>query len=324
MKKIPTRRISSPFLIGLFLLMGITITLVAVFWLSRTQFMEESKYYLTYFEGSVEGLETGSPVKYLGVKVGTIKTITVAPDGKLIEILMQLDKKIVIVDSLRVKSEMAGIAGGRFLQLHFPSTPEYQGMYPKLTFKPPFPVIKSSPSGLEEIELAAREVLNNFRMLEVKKIQEGTLGFLNEATRFFSSDSLYAILNNIEKSSETLDRILSKADSSQIIDNLTNTSMKLMQTSNQLKRFSDSLNAEIEKLNLEKRLDNVVGSYDTTLSNARNVMNNIGFRTENILFTVNQTLEEVKATNRQLRKTLRSLSDNPSQILFSEPPPEEK
>ena len=51
-------------------------------WLSANKFLKEQIYYVTYFDGSVEGLNVGSPVKYQGVPCGAVQALEVAPDGK--------------------------------------------------------------------------------------------------------------------------------------------------------------------------------------------------------------------------------------------------
>ena len=120
MGKTRTRKITSAFFIGLFVISGTLIAIGAVIWLGASRFFEERNIYVTYFDGSIEGLESGSAVKYLGVEVGNVSKIGVAPDGKLIEVLFQIDKKIGVTDNLRVKLEIIGISGRKFLQLHFP------------------------------------------------------------------------------------------------------------------------------------------------------------------------------------------------------------
>ncbi|MFW5662264.1 MAG: MlaD family protein, partial [Bacteroidota bacterium] len=88
------KKVSSPFLIGLFVITGVIIMVSLLIWFGATKFMEEQTFYVTYFDGSVEGLQKGTPVKYLGVPSGSIQGIEIAPDGKLIEVIMQIDKNI--------------------------------------------------------------------------------------------------------------------------------------------------------------------------------------------------------------------------------------
>jgi hypothetical protein len=324
MSDIPSRRVSSPFLIGLFVTIGTMVIIGVIIWLGSSQFMQENVKYVTYFDGSVEGLEKGSPVKYLGVPVGTISDIKVAEDGKLVEVIISIDKHLKVVDSLRAKSELAGLAGSKFLQLHFPSDTTMLDFYPRINFKPPYPVIKSSPSGIEEIEIAARSVMNEMMKLEVGKINTGTQEFLKASTDFFSSPELKSILQEIERSSIELTSILRKADTTNILFNLELASENLTQTTELLETFSIKLNEKLENMKLEERVDMTFANVDTLILQTGNILDVLGFRAESVLFTLNETLYSLKKTNIELRKSLGVISDNPSSIFLSEPPPPEE
>ena len=324
MGKVPTRRVSSPFLVGLFVISGVMLALAVVIWLSASQLLKENTYYVTYFEGSVEGLDPGSPVKYLGVPVGSVSKISVAEDGRIIEVTMSIDKKIKIVDSMRVKAEMAGIAGGKFMQIYFPTDEKIAEMYPRITFHSPYPVIRSSPSGIQEIEIAAREVMNNMMQLKVGEISEGTVGFLNASTKFFNNDELYEIVSRINEAGTTLNHILSKADTSDIINNLGRMSTELLKTSEELKHFAVGLNSQVEKIELSTKVEHAFAAYDTAMVNITRMVDLLGYRGETALFGVTEAIEEMKATNRQLKKSLRAVSESPTQVFFHEPPKKEK
>jgi phospholipid/cholesterol/gamma-HCH transport system substrate-binding protein len=324
MGKLHTRKLSSSFLIGLFVLIGSILLIAVIIWLGASKFLQENVLFVTYFDGSVEGLETGSAVKYQGVPIGTVKEIRVAPDGKLIEVVMQVEKKVVLSDSLRVKAEISGIAGGKFLQMYFPDNRQIAIMYPKLGFKPPYPLIKSAPSGIEEIEIAMRDVLDNLRRIKFYDISNQTIAFLEASSKFLSNPQLYDIVSKVDSSSTKLYKLLKDVDTLDIIDNVELTSQKLLQISVELEYFTNNLNNQIENLDMAHKVDNVFVKLDSVMTDARAVIDALGFRTETVLFGINETIEDAKITNRQLRKSLRVLSDNPSQIFFTKPPPEEK
>lgn len=325
MSDIPSRRVSSPFLIGLFITIGTLLIIGVIIWLGSTQFLKENVNYVTYFSASVEGLEKGSPVKYLGVPVGSISTIRVAKDGKLIEVVISISKYLAIDDSLRTKTELSGLAGSKFLQLHYPSDKVMLTLHPDISdIDPPYPVIESSPSGFEEMEIAAREVMNEFMKLEVGNINQSTLEFLQASTSFFNSKELKSILSEIEKSSIELTSILRKADTSNILLNLELASENMTQTTELLETFAEDLNKRLEDMQLEKRVDNTFSQVDTLIIQSSNILDILGFRTESVLFTLNETLNALKKTNKELRKSLGVISDNPSSIFLSDPPPPEK
>jgi ABC-type transporter Mla subunit MlaD len=319
-----SRKLNSSFLIGLFVITGTVIIVVFLIWMGATQFLKEQTFYVTYFEGSIEGLEPGSAVKYLGVPCGRVQKVQVAPDGRLVEVIMNIDDKITLSDSLRVKAEMAGIAGGKFLQLFFPTDPQMLEMHPQINFKPPYTYIKSAPSGIEEITLAARDVMNNIMKLQFGEISRGTINFLNASTRFFNDPDLKLIVDELAQSSTRLKEILEKADTSNIISNLSASSYRLQETIDELKSFSLKLNQELDNMQLPYYVSKIYEKYDTTITNTNRSISTLTYRMQSILFGLNETFEELRNTNRALQRSLRAITDNPSQIFLSEPPPPEK
>ncbi|MFH1051946.1 MAG: MlaD family protein [bacterium] len=318
------KKISSSFLIGAFVLIGVFILIGTVVWLGQTQFMQKTAYYVTYFDGSVEGLEKGSPVKYLGVPIGSVDKIGVAPDGKLVEVIMQIDSKIQIDRKLRIKAEYAGLAGGKFLQLSYPTNPEILDAFPAMSFVPSYKLIKSSPSGIEEIEIAMREVMNNLRLLKVAEISEETVRFLNSASSFFENKELHSTITKFNESAKHLENILMNAEQSNFIANIESTSYKLLQSSEQLVTFGEKLNKEVETMMLTSKVDYAFAQFDTTMNHTKRIINVLGFRGEEVMFSLNETLMELQATNKQLKKTLKAYTENPGHLLFAEPPKEEK
>lgn len=330
-KQIATRRFSASFIVGLFVITGTIALAVVVVWLGANRFLKENKLYATYFDGSIGGLETGSPVKYQGVPVGTVSKVSVAPDGRLIEVIMAIGQEMIITDSMRATAEFSGIAGGKFIQLFYPTNQEMAGIYPKLSFKPDYPVIRSSPSGFEEIEIAAKEVINNLRLIQFGEISGEMINFLNQSSKFMvsanklvSDEKIQSSLENLLAASEHIKNIAGRADSSIFIANLENSAESILRTSKSLEKFSELLNKQVEGLNLPEKAVAIQSKYDTLMSNTQFMLNSLAFRTENILFNFNELVSSMKLTNKQISKSLREISDNPSQVFLSEPPLKEK
>jgi len=86
-------RKTSKFMIGLFVTFGVLIGMVAVVWLGASKYFEKGKTYVTFFDESVQGLQVDSAVKYRGVEVGRVEAIRVAPDNRLIEVVIKVDMK---------------------------------------------------------------------------------------------------------------------------------------------------------------------------------------------------------------------------------------
>ena len=329
MNKIQSRRINHPVLIGLFVVLSISIIAITMLWLGASKIFEEQKFYVTYFEGSVEGLEKGSSVKYLGVPVGTVEKIGMAADHRLIEIMFQVSPNVAINDSIRVKMALAGIAGGKFLQLHYTDNPIVYDLYPAIDFDIPedaISYVKSAPSDFDEMTLAAQDVINNLKRLEIAKISRGTVNFLNQssnfldsATQFLSSEELQGILLNLEESTVSLKAFMKKTEESTVIEDVREAANNLYITSQYLKNFSNRLNTQIDSMNLVSNIDRTFQAYDTVMTSIDNTVNNVNYRTESLMLTLETTLIELNKTNQALRNTILMINENPG-VLLTKPP----
>ncbi len=327
MAVIPTRRKTNPFLIGLFVLIGFVVLATAVIWLGVSSLFTDYTKYVTYFDGSVEGLDPGSPVKYQGVPIGNVKTIGLAPDGKLIEVVFEIESKTDINERIRVKAEIAGIAGGKFLQLFYPESEKAAALYPRINFPPPYPVILSTASGIEKIEIALTDIVNNIRAVDLEGMSTEATGVLRSVSSFFSDPKMQAILRNFEKSSYTANEILGQIQDARYLENINLATDHAAQTALMLQETMAELRAEVDSLkrvNIPYKVDRAFARYDTLAQTAGTLINTLGYRVDNTMFSVGEAVEQFKSTNKQLQKTLRKISDNPSQSILVEPaPPEE-
>ena len=113
--------------------------------------------YYTYFDESVQGLDEGAIVKYRGVRIGQVKIIRVAPDRKLVEVQLAIDRErsraLRLVDralDLRARLVIFGITGVKMIDLDYAD--ERTPPPPVLGFFPPGPYIPSRPSLLGALE----------------------------------------------------------------------------------------------------------------------------------------------------------------------------
>lgn len=325
MSEIKSRKKNRPFIVGIFSIIGLFIIVLTIVWLGANEFFKQQKFYITYFDTSVEGLTLGSPVKYQGVPVGYVNQISVADDGKIIQVIMEIDPKIDINDSIRVKSAISGLAGGKFLQLHYTNNPIAMRSYPKVNFDLPLKVnkvIKSAPSDIEEIQIAANEVINNLKTLEIGKISDKTIdfltsstGFLDTATMFMSNKDLYITIENIKLSSQKLNNFMAQADSSTFINDINSTGNRLLKTATKLEQFTVNLNKELDSMQLSNFVNKSFNKYDSLMNNLAKSISVLTFRTENVLLEVNDIFSEIENTNKELRKSASILSEESNRIM---------
>lgn len=82
---------SSKFLIGLFVIIGVLICAVIIIWVGASRVFMKGSLYSVYFDESVRGLQVDSAIKYRGVDIGKVQSIDVAPDYRLIEVIMKIE-----------------------------------------------------------------------------------------------------------------------------------------------------------------------------------------------------------------------------------------
>jgi paraquat-inducible protein B len=117
--------------------------------------------YHTYFDESVQGLGTGSPVKFRGVRIGNVSSISIAPDGRYVEVAFALDvdatRRLRITDrpvGLRTQLSTQGLTGVKFIDMDvIPDAPPQL-----LPFTPAPRTIPAQPSLLKGVETAIHVV----------------------------------------------------------------------------------------------------------------------------------------------------------------------
>jgi len=105
------------FIEGLFV---IALSIAAAFffvWLSRSGSKDDVLYRM-HFAESVNGLSLGDPVKFLGVDVGTVKTMNIDPaDPHQVQVDVRLRKDAPVKTDTLATLKMKGITGVNVIEL---------------------------------------------------------------------------------------------------------------------------------------------------------------------------------------------------------------
>ncbi len=323
-------KITSSFLIGLFVLVGITFFIGAVVWLGKDKISEEASYYVTYFDGSVNGLTVGTAVKYQGITCGSISELNIAPDGKLIEVVMLLNPGLKVTDNMRAQAAMSGIAGGKFVQLYYPKSKRILESYPNVNFKISYPRIKSAPTEFAEMTVTAQDIMSRLDKIEYIKITEKLYEMLDSMVvisgnlnRLVTNEHIYKTLEQLGTTSEKLTGIVRKIDSLEVYNELENTAYNLDKMSQNILAMSETINTKVEEIEIQDFLTGIEATVDTTAHTANEAINNISFQSVNVMYSLTEMIEELKTTNKDLQNTLRAFTESPTHTLFSKPPEED-
>lgn len=157
------------FKIGLFVLLGLAAALATAVAFGANQVERRTLAYYTFFNESVQGLDTGSPVKYRGVTIGNVAAIEIAADRRHVQVAAELDLESIrrlgltetasgeasavrfsVPPELRTQLQSQGITGVKFLAIDF-FDPETSPL-PELPFPTPPNYIPAAPSLMKNIE----------------------------------------------------------------------------------------------------------------------------------------------------------------------------
>ena len=105
------------FIEGLFVIVLSVAAAFAFVWLSRPGNKDDVLYSI-HFAESVSGLSLGDPVKFLGVDVGTVKTMNIDPaDPHQVEVEVRLRKDAPVKTDTKATLKLKGITGVNFIEL---------------------------------------------------------------------------------------------------------------------------------------------------------------------------------------------------------------
>jgi phospholipid/cholesterol/gamma-HCH transport system substrate-binding protein len=289
---------TSKLMVGLFTTIGIVIGVIAVIWIGASNYLEKGAFYVTYFDESVQGLQKDSAVKYRGVEVGRVQAIRVAPDNRLIAVVMKIrlkDEDLTRTAVAQLKT--AGITGLVFVELDRkkPGEPDQS---PKLSFPSEYPVIASRPSEIARILAGVNEVVEKFKEIDAKGVFEQLKATGAEIEVFFRGKKMEAILANMESTLANTKQITARVDKSLAADRLEKTLAEMQSAVQEARLMLANVNGEIKAMNLPATLG----------------------KTRAIAREVEATSENLRRTSETLESFMTRINDRPSDLLFGKPP----
>ncbi len=194
--------------VGLMVLLGVALLVIAVFTIGDQEGIWKSKYTLHVKYDDVFGLLPGSPVRLSGLRVGTVKEIEFSPTepGRL-EVRLAIDeavKSIIRSDSKALIGTL-GLLGDKTIEISAGSdtaTVLEDGGY----------LLAAKSSSIEGIIAEGGEAVENVREATmhakeiIEKINNGTgsLGlFVNDPNVYFDLDKLLILTENLTRQLET-------------------------------------------------------------------------------------------------------------------------
>jgi len=310
-------------MIGLFVTIGILIGMVAVVWLGASKYFEKGATYVTYFDESVQGLQLDSAVKYRGVEAGRVEKIRVAPDNRLIEVIMKINLRGKLEREYVAQLKAAGITGIVFVELDRKES-DKPDLSPKITFASEYPVISSKPSDVKQLLTGIDNVIQSLNKIDTQGI----------------SDQIKSTLMVLESVVASVDNVVGSVEKALGTGNLEEAVVEVRNTLLKVQNFVSDAQKDLQAMNLEKsgtnienataRLDKIMNSGEieevlAEVKDAAKKMNQLveGLDKRSLAITNNikGTSENLKRASESLEMLIDRVYASPSDLLFGEPPP---
>jgi phospholipid/cholesterol/gamma-HCH transport system substrate-binding protein len=297
----------SQFLLGLFVTVGVLMGVAAIIWLGASNYFQKGSMYVTYFDESVQGLQADSIVKYRGVDVGRVREIGIAPDRRLVEVVMKIDEANFSVSGVAARLTLAGITGIVYVELDRIG-PSESGMSPK-GFEPPYPVIPSAPSNIKQIEATINDVLNQMKQIEFKGISDQLLKTAKSIEVFVNGDRTSQIMVNLGKASQSLVSLSERIDTMMSDGSVPDVLNGARDAVREARAVIAQIREEIGAMKLGQTAGKVSQLVEATSGRAQATM-----------AEVDVAAETMRHAAESLERLVDRLNRDPSALIFGKPP----
>lgn len=245
--------------IGIFAVLVLLGTWAGIRFLSGLDVFSRTKtYYINYDD--VAGIEQASPVKILGVKVGSVTNISLDPTKfNGVELTIEVSNKYNLPVDSKAKLFSDGLMGGKAIAIEYGSAAEYLKSGDHITAAYDKGVMDIATAELESLTKKIGETLGSLTVT-----LDSVNGMLDDNRKSFKG-----VMNNLDSMTGSMDDVLTgkKQDLLAVVDNLT--------------AFADALGRNSE------RIDSVMMNV-TALTNQ--------FAAADIANSLQQTLTKLDAT----------------------------
>lgn len=305
--------------VGAFAILLLAGGLFLAIWFGGVRVDQVTRPFLIEFQGAVDGLSTGSPVRYRGVPVGTVSDIRIDPDNvELIRVDIEVDADVPIKRDMYAVLQAQGLTGIGFIQIEG-GTAAAEEL--KATDEQPVPRIPARSSALSKVFETAPEIAD--RLVVVIARVEEFLSEENEQSFRMILANLAQVTTTIADRSDDIEAAITGASSSvaalqQATAELGPLLQEASATLATVRGTAVGLDSEVSDLarSMTKASDRIAataGELEAMVADARPGMKDFS---NTGLYELTQFLVEARFLVSNIDRVLRQIDRDPSQFLF--------
>ena len=302
------RRVSSRAL-GLFVTVGVILGVAAIIWVGASKYFEKGDRFVTYFDESVQGLQRDSAVKYRGVDVGRVEDIRVAPDNRLIEVVMKLRLKDEVEKNNVAYLRVAGITGIVFIELD-QREPGDADLSPRINFAAEYPIVPSRPSQIRQIFSGIDEIVEKIKQVDLEGISKSITTSARAAENLLAGPQTQKVMANLESISANLDRAVARVEQVTADGRLEGVVNETRSALVEARTLVTETRNELKALKLAETAEKTNRMVDSLSRTSRTTARDIQAMSDNL-----------RRASETLERLLERVEASPSDLLFSSSPP---
>ena len=325
----------SPTLIGAFVVGAIALLVIAIIAFGSGRLFRESKEFVLYFDGSVNGLRIGAPVKFKGVEIGAVKDIRLQLDKAT-----QVDKIPVIIEIDLEKMTSRGASGevasdlptfrqaiikmglrGQLLTESLVTGLLYVGLdlFPNTPIRLvqtrgghyQYPEIPTTPTSLEEARDAVTRIIDKIEELDFKGLTKSLSETVDGVNQLVNSPDLKASLRAVQQTMPKVDEALVA-----VRKLATNVDGSVASLTTSLNQTSDATREAMQQAAVAiKQSDSALKAAEAVMINVNGIMD----QDSPTFYEFRKSMREVSAAARTLRLLSGYIERNPRALIFGRP-----
>lgn len=313
----PVANRASPRAIGGFVIGAIVLILAAIALLGSGKLFRKTFDYVSYFDGSVAGLDPGAAVRLRGVRVGQVNEVRLAIPGEAraledfkIPVLWEIDRDLLVKHG--GEGAISGALVDTLIAMGLRATIQQESFVTGKKFIG-LELMPDSEMHLVGVELeGVQEIPSATTGLDLDAIQSSVTELMAKLTAV-DADTLILSVTHALKS---LDRLLSSPEIPEVLSELPTTLRDAQEASRAMARLFEDADSSLvpirERLvDTAAQADEAMAALQRTLRETADLLAEEGTTSTRL----NEALYEISATMRAIRSLAETLDRNPSALL---------
>lgn len=331
---------ASPTLIGIFVIGAITLSVISLIMLGAGKIFSERSNYITYFDGSIQGLRQGANVNFRGVRIGQVRNVFVQFDESMktfdLPVLIELDPKAIqTISGNPLTSDKSGelfsslVDRGLRAQLQIESFVTGQ-LSVDLDFYPDEPVILRGqnntyteiPTIPSDIQLAlanVQTIMKKLQELPVEDLLENLVSTMAGIEKIVNSPEVINTIKNMDNTFAGFDSLVNSSETQLISTRLLNSIESLDATMSEIRGFTQKANQKISPIASDVK--DTMDKIQVAVVDMQKIFQGIrkDVEDETIRHELNVTLGELRNAARSFRVFVEYLDTHPEALIKGKP-----